>query len=231
MIKKLKNRVGEKYGMLTIIGTCKSGIYYMAKVRCDCGVEKNTQMCSLLSGNTASCGCKRYKKMEKNEKIRLKIIKGGVEVTTQSYYRIHRILCAKYGKAKKCEFSDTHIGKRYEYALKKGCTYSEDIQDYIQLCPSCHRKYDITDEIRKKMSASRSGRPNPKLSEKMKGVPKPECRIPVIQFNKEGVKIAEYDSIGMAAESTGIIRTGIANNLSGRARSSGGYSWAYKQII
>lgn len=34
--------------------------------RCDCGVEFSTTMLNLTSGNTKSCGCKKYRKTRKN---------------------------------------------------------------------------------------------------------------------------------------------------------------------
>lgn len=29
--------------------------------------------------------------------------------------------------------------------IKKGCRYERNIDNFIQLCPSCHRKYDYTE--------------------------------------------------------------------------------------
>jgi hypothetical protein len=42
--------------------------------------------------------------------------------------------------------------RKYEWALEKGHSYSDDPKDYLQLCPSCHRKYDLTPELIKKHS-------------------------------------------------------------------------------
>jgi len=73
------------------------------------------------------------------------------------YDVLHRDLRKKYGNATNCNFCNTEKAKRYEWALLKDRSYSMDINDYIPLCPSCHRKYDITKETRLKMSKSRKG--------------------------------------------------------------------------
>ena len=58
---KMNDLTGLKFGMLTVI--CQiperkcNRIHY--KVKCDCGTEKSTSGCSLVSGKSVSCGCKR----------------------------------------------------------------------------------------------------------------------------------------------------------------------------
>lgn len=49
----------------------------------------------------------------------------------------------------------------------------------------------------------------------------------VAQFDKDGEKLAEYRSIGVAADMTGIGRTSINNALSGWSKTAGGYVWEY----
>lgn len=80
----------------------------------------------------------------------------------KNYFNIHAWLLRKFGNAKMCEgecCSNTKP-KRFEWALKKGCKYERNRENFIQLCCSCHRKYDMTDAIREKMSlsAKKSGR-------------------------------------------------------------------------
>lgn len=53
--------------------------------------------------------------------------------------------------------------------------------------------------------------------------------LKVIQYSKDGEKIAEYNSITEAAKLTNIIRTGIGNCLKGWSKSAGGYLWKYKK--
>jgi len=55
---------------------------------------------------------------------------------------IHMWLSGKYGKPKKCEHCKDENKKRYDWASKDH-KYTRDINDYIRLCTSCHRKYDI----------------------------------------------------------------------------------------
>jgi hypothetical protein len=50
----------------------------------------------------------------------------------------------------------------------------------------------------------------------------------VSQYSVDGEKIAEYKSISVAAEITGIGRRSINNNLCGWSNSAGGYIWKYE---
>jgi hypothetical protein len=87
------------------------------------------------------------------------------------YGAYHSWLRLHHGKATKCENKlcvyprvDSY-GKveekprRYEWALIKGKVYSRSPEDYMQLCVSCHRRYDFTEEIRRKMSEARVKNP------------------------------------------------------------------------
>ena len=73
--------------------------------------------------------------------------------------RLHKKLIRDHGNATKCEGENcTHKNpKRFEWALKKGHSYSANPEDYLQLCVSCHRKYDFTEEIREKLKARKFG--------------------------------------------------------------------------
>ena len=57
------------------------------------------------------------------------------------YAGIHVWLKSKYGKANKCSFCISKRPSRYEWANISG-KYIRDIRDWMQLCPSCHRKHD-----------------------------------------------------------------------------------------
>jgi hypothetical protein len=74
------------------------------------------------------------------------------------YNNIHTWLRYHYGKATKCSNTDCQSGgqRRYQWALKTGEEYAKDITKYIPLCPSCHRKYDMTDELKKKLAENNS---------------------------------------------------------------------------
>lgn len=56
------------------------------------------------------------------------------------YASYHRRVYRKKGKATKCEKCHTLDAKQYEWANVSG--RYEDVDDYIQLCVSCHKKFD-----------------------------------------------------------------------------------------
>lgn len=59
----------------------------------------------------------------------------------------HSFLKKWFGNPKKCQ-NCSKVGKKkngrwiVEYALRKGCKYSENVKDYLTLCRKCHRNYD-----------------------------------------------------------------------------------------
>ena len=63
------------------------------------------------------------------------------------YAAIHMWLNSHNIKKDICDFCKNKIDKvnvkRIEFALKKGRKYSRNINDYYQLCPLCHRRYDL----------------------------------------------------------------------------------------
>lgn len=59
------------------------------------------------------------------------------------YVAKHMWITKHYGKASCCEFNTEHKNKRFEWANLSG-RYLRDRSDYIQLCPSCHRKMDLS---------------------------------------------------------------------------------------
>lgn len=70
---KLKNRTGQKFGMLTImeyveprIQPCGSKVT-MCKCKCDCGNEKIIRERDLVYGHTKSCGCMQGKNKTKEK--------------------------------------------------------------------------------------------------------------------------------------------------------------------
>lgn len=76
----------------------------------------------------------------------------------REYERIHAWIHRNYGKALICESKECkNISKRFQWALKKGCKYERNRGSFIQLCPSCHKKYDFTEEVRKNLSNAKKG--------------------------------------------------------------------------
>ena len=70
------------------------------------------------------------------------------------YYPKHQWVSTHYGKANKCENSNCvyprmgdkrmmYKPKRFEYALIHGKEHDHKRENYISLCKSCHRLYDL----------------------------------------------------------------------------------------
>jgi hypothetical protein len=55
---------------------------------------------------------------------------------------LHQWVSYWKGRPKKCEHCGCITNKKYEWA-NKNHKYKRDLNDYIRLCTSCHRKYDI----------------------------------------------------------------------------------------
>lgn len=69
------------------------------------------------------------------------------------YQALHIWIRTHHGKAdhcsnKKCEGKSSE----FQWALKSGKSYSRNVNDYQQMCRSCHRKMDMTKEVREKIS-------------------------------------------------------------------------------
>ena len=58
------------------------------------------------------------------------------------YDAMHRWVEREKGKPYKCEHCERTDKKKYEWA-NIDHSYKRNIDDYIRLCTSCHRKYDI----------------------------------------------------------------------------------------
>jgi hypothetical protein len=73
------------------------------------------------------------------------------------YQALHGWIRRHHGPANhcsKCKKTD----KEYQWALKPGRKYSRNINDYDQLCRSCHQKQDMTDSRREKARIASTGR-------------------------------------------------------------------------
>lgn len=61
------------------------------------------------------------------------------------YSAMHYWVNREKGKPKKCEHCGRTDKKKYEWA-NKNHTYKRNKDDYVRLCTSCHRKYDLIAE-------------------------------------------------------------------------------------
>jgi len=140
----------------------------------------------------------------------------------EGYRKLHHWLVNNFGKAHMCEKGDCRIDqpKRFEWALIHGKTYEYNRNNFMMLCPSCHRIYDyeiLTEEEKRKFHEWKKGR-TPNNIKKIQ------------QFTKDGILFADYTSIKKASDETGILRTAIINNLSELSKSSGGYIFKYLEL-
>jgi len=68
------------------------------------------------------------------------------------YASVHYWLKYNYGVASKCENKDcSKKSINYQWAKKREKEYAYKRENFINLCRSCHAKYDCTDETRKKL--------------------------------------------------------------------------------
>lgn len=128
------------------------------------------------------------------------------------YLRVHRWMRKNFGEATFCALVSGHTkAKRFEWANVSG-QYLYDINDFVPMCPSCHRKYDYTEKQRELTRAHMKGNTNK--------------RKKVKQFSKDGIFIKEYTHIQLAQRETGVINSAISNVLHGRAKTAGGFLWS-----
>lgn len=79
-------------------------------------------------------------------------------ITRKEYYRIHHWLRRFYGKACKCQHPDcTGKSDKYEWALNNDFEYDFKVENFLQMCTSCHRNYDMTQEKKDNISKARTG--------------------------------------------------------------------------
>ena len=68
------------------------------------------------------------------------------------YFAIHYWLKYNFGVATKCENKECpQKSKSFDWAKLKGKEYDFKRKNFFQLCHSCHKKYDTTEELRQKM--------------------------------------------------------------------------------
>lgn len=121
-------------------------------------------------------------------------------VEKRNYMNVHKWL-ERFVKPQVCSVCNS-VGKRIEWALKPGCLYQKDLNCFSPLCVPCHRAMDG--------NIDRAS----------------EAKFKKVEALKDGVKL-QFDSIKHAVEKTKVLGTSISNNLKGRSKSAGGYTWQY----
>jgi hypothetical protein len=135
--------------------------------------------------------------------------------TPKYYYRIvHDWINLHYGKAHKCENPICNgKSKTFEYCLKKGKQHERNIENYFQLCRSCHRLYDMTPESKVIISGYIAGKFNENL--KLGPIAK-QKRVILIDENKtfnSGQELATY--LGSNKASVYMVANGKRKSLYG----------------
>lgn len=141
-------------------------------------------------------------------------------VKDKHYNKCHAYINRKHGKAYKCEHCKRIDKKRYEYALIKGRSYSKDINDYMQLCTSCHRFYDYNIEYKLNLSRARKGLKIPSNT----GL-KHVKSIPIERLDLQGNLIDRWESINQCSVNTGIKKQNILECLKGNINQIKGFKF------
>lgn len=115
------------------------------------------------------------------------------------YYNVHHWLKTTFGKSSKCEHCENKRNLILHWALKKGSEYDFKRENFIELCQSCHRNYDLTEESIIKQRAKMIGR---KASEETKRKMR-EARAKIKIFTK-GWKLSEETRKKMSQSKRGM---------------------------
>lgn len=135
-------------------------------------------------------------------------------VLYSDYQKIHYWVTKQNGKATQCSVDKTHLSKRYEWA-HIGQEYKYDINDFVLLCLSCHRKNDFSEKSRESL--------------RLKAIGNGWHNTPISQIDTNtNQTIKTFSSVKQASQETNTIRTAISNCLNGRAKTAGGYTWRYQ---
>lgn len=121
-------------------------------------------------------------------------------------------------------------------ASKRGVKLSESHKQSLR---NSNAKYwlgkPISDYMKERVSLSKKGiklssEHRAKLSKAHIGLPSNRIR-PILRYSILGDFMKEYSSVTAAAKELGLGRTAIANNLSNRIKTSGGYVFKYKEVV
>lgn len=145
------------------------------------------------------------------------------------YINIHKWITYHYGKANRCEFcNSSDSNRRFHYALIKGKEYERNRDNYIMLCPSCHKKYDDNEDVNRRISEKLKGNKNclgKTVPQERRDRIRKTLSIPIIQKTKTGTFVKYWDSSKQACTTLGI--GNITDVLKGKRKTSAGYKWEY----
>lgn len=102
-------------------------------VKCNCGKEFKQRLSRIKQGKEKYCS------RECSDKFRAKVVWNKNKFDLNTYYGLHNWVKRNRGKATKCEFCGSHHMVQW---ANKSHQYLHDLSDWIELCKSCHNKYD-----------------------------------------------------------------------------------------
>lgn len=157
-------------------------------------------------------------------------------ISKNYYQKIHTWIFKNYGMAVMCLFCGSKKAKRFEWALRYGCEYTEEVKNFIQLCPSCHRKYDYTEEMR----AAHSKRIRHELATGIKVNPNSNKGVvgelhtsakKIVKIDKETNEvITVYGCVNDVAKD-GYTPRSISSCLTGVNKTYKGFIWKYFKFL
>ncbi len=220
-IKQQIDYTGRIFGRLMVVSIHERIIGKRPKWKCLCSCGNTTivQSNNLHSGHTTSCGCFhkeciiKANSVDYTKDVYPEWNNTGIGV--RQYNSLHAWVRNNYGNATYCSFCGKD-GRKYEWALKKGCKYEKKIENFMQLCKHCHKNYDLTESTKRKISESHKGKRNTAI------------HVPIIQYDKKGNKICEYECIRDAAKQLHILQSAIGNNLRGSSKTCNSFIFKYK---
>lgn len=164
---------------------------------------------------------RKKNQMNKKQAIIKERITAGI--SSNIYAQVHYWMYANFGLATRCE-SVTCNGKhkKYEWALVRGMKYEKKRENFIMLCISCHRKYDMTDRQRQKMREGKLGSKQT-METKLKRAKK-HYKI-TEQYDLQGNFLNRFESRKDAIKATGALGNGIGAVIAGRQKTAGGFIW------
>lgn len=160
---KTKDLTGKKFQHITVLSYSKKqlskGHSYWNCI-CDCGYKYLVRGSHLIDGrkscgrtnkckfayNIAETDFKRKKARENHIGSKNHMWKG----ENASIGSKHNWLHNNYKKGNMCEHCKS-TGKKLDWALIHGKKYNHNRKNFIELCRSCHLKYDYTEERKRKI--------------------------------------------------------------------------------
>lgn len=118
--------LGNKYGLLTVIQkssqNCKSGSMWLCQ--CECGKETIVARCSLTSGHTKSCGCKRASFLKKSSPSLKHGGSSRKKNNGKNYERLYKVWC---GMRERCNNPNN---RKYSEYGGRGISVCGEWNDY-----------------------------------------------------------------------------------------------------